>query len=200
MAGIFTDGPRILLRVVRPGRARDSRGSMERTASIIAIGYGALVVLGLVGAVLVWRATRRPAGEDADTTALAERETTWLWIVLALLAALLLATIFFTPYGESAPSGGQVVEVTGSQFAWQLAPGTVRAGEPVEFRVTAADVNHGLGVYNEAGRLVFQVQAMPGEEIRTAHTFERPGTYTVLCLEFCGVGHHVMETAIEVTG
>jgi cytochrome c oxidase subunit 2 len=30
------------------------------------------------------------------------------------------------------------------------------------------------------------------------HTFRTPGTYKVVCFEFCGVGHHTMLAQITV--
>ncbi len=170
---------------------------MGPTAWLIAISYAAVSVVGAAIAVVVWRSTR--GGGDADPARLAKRERAWLAVVLALLAALLLATIFFVPYGDEAGASGQVVEVTSSQFAWRIEPNKVKAGTPVEFRLRTPDVNHGFGVYDDRERLVLQVQIMPGRTQKAVHTFERPGTYRVLCLEFCGLGHHVMVTTFEVT-
>jgi hypothetical protein len=66
---------------------------------------------------------------------------------------------------------------------------TVAGGMPVEFRVTTLDVNHGFSLYAPDGHLVAQTQAMPGYMNRLRITFDQPGTYTVLCLEFCGMSH-----------
>ena len=102
------------------------------------------------------------------------------------------------PY--SAPAGaGQVVHATGYQWYWEFDRNAVMAGKPVEFRVTSADVNHGFGLYDESGTLVAQTQAMPGYVNRLTHVFEKPGTYRVLCLEYCGVAHHGMIAEIAVT-
>ena len=43
-----------------------------------------------------------------------------------------------------------------------------------------------------------QTQAMPGYMNRLRVTFDQPGTYTVLCLEFCGMSHHRMRGVVEV--
>jgi cytochrome c oxidase subunit 2 len=40
---------------------------------------------------------------------------------------------------------------------------------------------------------------MPGKTQKLVHTFSDPGTYEILCLEFCGVGHHKMTATFEVT-
>ena len=171
---------------------------MNDTALLITIAYSVVVVLGVIVAWIVWRSTRRP--EPVDTEKLAERERTWLFVVVALLLGLLLATIFAVPYGKGAGDARTTVDVKGAQFAWEINPQTIPAGEPVEFRIEAADVNHGFGVYDPDHTFVFQVQAMPGRVQRITHTFERPGTYEVLCLEFCGVLHHRMIGRFEVRG
>ncbi len=120
-------------------------------------------------------------------------------IVVVLLAALLFATILFTPYGRSAGRNAQVERIRAIQFAW-LVPGTpLRAGAPVEFRLSSADVNHGFAVYNSAGTLLFEVQVMPGKTQEYVYTFRKPGTYTILCIEFCGVGHARMQGQLTVT-
>ena len=82
---------------------------------------------------------------------------------------------------------------------WDLDQSEVVAGEPVEFRVTSADVNHGFGVYDATGVLVAQTQAMPGYVNRLTHVFETPGTYQVLCLEYCGLVHHNMTTGLVLS-
>lgn len=94
----------------------------------------------------------------------------------------------------------QVVDVVGRQWSWQLTPGTVKAGSVVEFRVTSADVNHDFALYAPDGRIVAQVQAMPGYTNKLLHTFAQPGTYTVQCLEYCGLAHASMRTTLKVVG
>ena len=118
--------------------------------------------------------------------------------MVAGLLALLLATIFFTPYGESAPPGSQVVDVRAQQFSFSIDPGTIRAGEPVEFRLTSSDVNHGFGVYTEDDEFVLQAQVVPDGVTNVVHTFDDPGVYKVLCLEYCGLNHHGMVGQFEV--
>jgi cytochrome c oxidase subunit 2 len=147
---------------------------------------------------LLWRSTK--AREDIDEELLARREKGWLVVVACGLLALLFATIFFTPYGESAPPGAQVVEVDARQFAFVIDPGAIRAGEPVEFRLTTPDVNHGFGVYTEDDEFVFQAQVVPDAVTSVVHTFDEPGVFKVLCLEFCGLNHHGMVGTFEVVG
>lgn len=169
---------------------------MGTTALIIAIFYLVLVVISLGVALTIWRSTRRRKAVDQGK--LERRERTWMAIVVALLVALLFGTIFFIPYDDSAGADGQVVRVEARQFAWDISPAVIEAGRPVEFRTTAIDVNHGFGVYDLDYTFLFQVQVIPGETQNVVYTFDEPGEYRVLCMEFCGFAHHVMIGKFEV--
>jgi cytochrome c oxidase subunit II len=162
----------------------------------ILIAYGVVVLLAVLVslAVVVSTRNRRPL----DTHRLAEFEKQWLAIVVAILVALLVATIWFTPYGKSTPSNAQVVQVSARQFFWQLKPSTVRVGVPVAFVTRASDVNHGFGIYR-GHKFIAQIQVVPDRNSTLIHTFHQAGTYTVLCLEFCGVGHQAMTASFRVT-
>ena len=170
---------------------------MSSTAVLIAILYGAVSVVAIAAAVIIWRSTHRTAPGDAHK--LAEREKTWFGIAVGLLAVLLFATIFFTPDGKSAPAVHQTVKATAQQFAWTLQPGTVRAGVPVEFDLISKDVNHGFAVYAPDGTFVTQVQVVPDRVTKLIHTFTTPGTYEILCFEFCGLNHSGMIGSFRVT-
>lgn len=172
---------------------------MGRTAIIVAVFYGILAVLSLMLVLVVWLSTRK-RDRSVDTALLARREKAWFGVTVALLVSLLFATIFFTPYGKSAGTGKQVVKVTAAQFAWTIEPSTVRANVAVEFDLTATDVNHALGLYDHDDVLLMQVQVPPDHHQKAVYTFHKPGTYRILCLEYCGVGHHIMESTIEVMG
>ena len=74
---------------------------------------------------------------------------------------------------------------------------TVPAGAPVGFHVTTLDVNHGFGIFR-GHTFIAQIQVLPAKESTLVHRFTRPGTYTVLCLEFCGMSHHKMRGVVEV--
>jgi cytochrome c oxidase subunit 2 len=64
--------------------------------------------------------------------------------------------------------------------------------------VTSRDVNHGLGLYGPDGVLLATVQAMPGYTNELDVTLKQTGTYRLLCFEYCGLGHHAMESRLEV--
>ncbi len=89
---------------------------------------------------------------------------------------------------------------------WQfnLGPGVpVEAGHQVldiplnarvTFHVASRDVNHGLFVQYHN----INLQLVPGHVARQSVIFDRPGTFWVVCHEYCGRGHHNMGFMIRV--
>ncbi len=124
----------------------------------------------------------------------------WFWalIVFGVVVAWVTLVPFPIPTQDAALKADQVIEVVGHQWYWDLSESEIKAGSTVEFRVTSEDVNHGFAIYAPDGRIVIQTQAMPGYTNKLLYTFSKPGTYRILCLEYCGVAHHNMETELEV--
>jgi len=149
------------------------------------------------------RARRRAAAGELDTERLAHGENRWGLLVVAFLVIMLAATIWQVPYGatKSGDPRAQRVDVTGQQFGWTIQPNEVRAGVPVQFRLSSRDVQHGFGVY-DGNKFLFQVQVpAAGEHVQyITRTFSKPGVYQVLCLEFCGFQHHLMKATFRVKG
>jgi cytochrome c oxidase subunit II len=172
---------------------------MNGTQVLIAVAYGVVTLVAVILAIMLALSTRgsRP---PVDERRLAHRERTWLYIVIAILLTLLFATIWFTPYGHGGTkSGDVVVRVSSRQFFWRVVPDTFPANREIEFRLTSADVNHGFGIYDPKQHLVVQVQVVPGKTQTLVHTFKKPGHYRILCLEFCGFGHALMQGTFTVT-
>lgn len=98
------------------------------------------------------------------------------------------------------PVGEDVVQfnATGGSWYWEIDTYEVPLGKTVVFNLTTVDVNHGFGVVDEEGTLLFQTQAMPGYVNKVKYVFDTPGTYRVVCMEFCGIGHHAMTNEFEV--
>lgn len=67
-------------------------------------------------------------------------------------------------------------------------------GATVHFSVTTADVIHGFEI---AGTNI-NMMVEPGYISTYTNTFKNAGTFTLLCNEYCGVGHHLMDATIEV--
>lgn len=165
----------------------------------------ALVGMGLValGFLYVISQTGKPADDAATRKAAHTSNVLRRWLFGALLIILVGVTYATLRAFPIAPQDTpldihQVVDVVGRQWAWDIHPSTVHAGSPVEFRVTSGDVNHGFAIYAPNGRIVTQVQAMPGFTNKLVYTFTEPGTYKVMCLEYCGVAHAVMTSQITV--
>jgi cytochrome c oxidase subunit 2 len=173
---------------------------MGTTAVVITVFYATISALGIAFTAFVARSTRNREPQTEGTLhRLRETEKTWFAVVVVLLVALFVGTIFFTPYGRSAGSDAQVLDVQALQFAWVIPATPVEAGRQVEFRLTSKDVNHSFAVYTAGGKLLFQVQVMPDRTQTYVYTFHKPGTYHVLCLEYCGVDHDKMQSEITVT-
>jgi cytochrome c oxidase subunit 2 len=181
---------------------------MNGTQVLITVLYGLLVLASAVFVVFVIRSTgARGRRREFEVEGAKRHENRFAWGIVALLVALAVATATAIPYSDkSAGSDGEVVEVAGFQFGWTVKPPTVPVGVPIEFRARSADVQHGFGLY-EDNKLLAQVQvpakgpesgAELGPEQRLVHTFDEPGTYDLLCLEFCGSKHHAMAAQIEV--
>lgn len=172
---------------------------MGTIATVIAVSFTIVCALGILFVVWIARSTHGGRPDVVmDMPSIREREKTWFGIVVILLVSVLVSTIFFTPYGRTAGPNAQVVHVVGEQFAWILPDTKIKAGRQVEFVLTSKDVNHSFALYNAAGTLLFQVQVEPGYTTDYVYTFHKPGTYQVLCLEYCGVGHTLMTSQLSV--
>ncbi len=142
------------------------------------------------------------SGDKADSAEIQNTagkiRTALFWIILVAGVPITMMTLADLPY--AAQSGGevQVVKAEGSQFSWDISPTQIVAGQPVEFHVTAADATHGFAIYDDSMTLLAQTQAMPEYTNVLSYTFAKAGTYKVLCLEYCGAGHHVMSDEITV--
>ena|SRR5437867_3588592 len=170
----------------------------------------AVVIIAVFGGVAF--TTRR--ARTVEYAKAAKLRLLFLVSLAAILVTFLTLTLPHLPYAVDARAPDRIVHAVGKQYEWSLtdqpgptletwsrdfSPGvTVAAGSQIEFRVTTLDVNHGFSLYSPDGHLVAQTQAMPGYVNRLRVTLDRPGTYTVLCLEFCGMSHHRMRGLVEV--
>jgi cytochrome c oxidase subunit 2 len=126
--------------------------------------------------------------------------TRFFWILVVAGIIITLISVVDLPFAatRNATTADRTINVAGSQWYWNLSANSITAGESVIFNVTASDVNHGLGVYNEDMQLIGQTQAMPGYSNSLKLTFEKPGVYPLLCMEYCGLAHHAMISTLTV--
>ena len=179
----------------------------------------ALAVFALISVIIiavfafVARSTATPHGVDMKAAYKLRRV---LFISGSAAVLILLAiTLPNNPYNIRAEQTDEIVYATARQFSFTYSrePVTsveelgrvatlpvleISAGTVVEFRVTSLDATHAFGVYDPKGAVVAQTQAMPGYVNRLRLRFGEAGRYAVLCLEYCGVAHHIMRSAIVV--
>jgi cytochrome c oxidase subunit 2 len=143
-----------------------------------------------------------------------ELERYWLIsvsVVLGAFTAALLASVFVfgvelpSPVGRIDPTTigeGEFAEpglrhMGGNQYTahiiaqmWIYNPNEIRVpvGSEVTFIMTSKDITHGIIIEEHDVNLML----LPGQVTRTTATFERPGTFEMVCHEYCGPGHHSM--------
>lgn len=161
----------------------------------------------------VWQFRERPGEEGSDgpnvhgNTGL---EIVWTAIPAVLLIALCTYAYITLRDIEAAPAADQppelVVDVTGQQFAWTFAypeaeGGEVKAaelilpeGRSVRFQVRSLDVIHNFWV----PEFRMKIDAVPGITTGYRVTPNRPGEYSIVCAELCGVGHALMRQKVTV--
>jgi len=67
-------------------------------------------------------------------------------------------------------------------------------GATVHFSATTKDVIHGFELAGTNVNMMLE----PGYISTYTNTFKNAGTFTLLCNEYCGAGHHLMAATIEV--
>lgn len=107
---------------------------------------------------------------------------------------LTIAGEFATPGVTIQPDGGVTVSVRAEFYVFRPEQVRVPAGVPVTFRVTSPDVLHGFQIVGTNVNLTVS----PGYVSQATTTFETPGEYLVVCNEYCGLGHHLMQGKIVV--
>ncbi len=148
-------------------------------------------------------------------------ERIWIWAAALMIIAFLAAVIFsagshavhppsrietvdptkvltegeFTQAGVTTREDGSVL-VTGLARMFVFTPGVMRvpAGVPVTFRLTSPDVIHGFQIVGTNANAM----VIPGYVSQFTVTFDRPGEYLVLCNEYCGLSHHLMQAKLIV--
>lgn len=91
------------------------------------------------------------------------------------------------------------VYIAAFQYGWMGLPVQLETGKTYRMHISSLDVQHGFSIRPEEN-LTKQANllVLPGYEFVIEMTFDEPGTYHVLCNEFCGVGHRSMHGTLEV--
>lgn len=101
---------------------------------------------------------------------------------------------FDQPGVHEKEDGTYEVVMVGKAFGYDPGKIQVPAGKEIMFTVTSSDVVHSFSIVGTNVNMM----VVPGEINHKKHTFQEPGTYLVICNEYCGSGHHFMSTEIEV--
>ncbi len=98
--------------------------------------------------------------------------------------------------GQLIQTGDHEYELQVVARMWMFQPGRVEipAGSELNIYLTSTDVIHGFHIEEKNVNLM----AVPGTVNNIRVKFEEPGTYKVLCHEYCGVAHHSMAGEIVV--
>jgi len=94
---------------------------------------------------------------------------------------------------------GQDVYIGAFQWQWDGLPVVLEAGKQYRVHLGAYDVQHGFSLRDQEDLIrQFNLQVLPGYEWVVPMTFDEPGTYRLICNEFCGLGHRVMQNKLIV--
>jgi cytochrome c oxidase subunit 2 len=165
-----------------------------------------LALIVAVTVTFVWRyrvRASRPGPEvspDRDT----RLELLWTFIPLALVMVVFAASTQVYLAMTSAEPGASplTVQVTARRWTWRFdhAGGKgsnelhLVSGRPAELVLSSTDVIHSL--YVPEFRL--KQDAVPGRYNKMVFTPTRPGTYAVVCAEYCGTNHSRMDATVVV--
>lgn len=102
--------------------------------------------------------------------------------------------------GQPPRPPGQDVYLVAQRYTWFPSNVVLQAGVPYRLHLSSKDVNHGFSIHQDgdaAQKANFQV--VPGYEYVLTMSF-RPGTYHIVCQEYCGLGHQYMLGKLTVEG
>ncbi|ELZ32223.1 cytochrome c oxidase subunit II [Halorubrum ezzemoulense] len=101
---------------------------------------------------------------------------------------------FSEPRVEQVGENEYEAYIVAYQFGFEPSPIVVPANSTVTLHVTSRDVIHGFEVVGTSANTM----AVPGEVSEITVETEEPTEYGLVCNEYCGAGHHVMEGKINV--
>ena len=98
------------------------------------------------------------------------------------------------------PPQTKTVNITAVNWSFSVQPSaTLRAGDRVEFVISAASGSHGFALFTPGGTQLVNEVMVEGETVRVTVTLPVAGTYSYLCtVSSCGVGHTSMNGNLTV--
>ncbi len=101
---------------------------------------------------------------------------------------------FGNPRVETRADGSILVVGVARMFTFRPDPIHVPYGVPVTFRLTSPDIIHGFQIVGTNANATI----VPGYVSQFAVTFPKPGEYLIVCNEYCGLAHHLMQGKVIV--
>jgi cytochrome c oxidase subunit II len=95
---------------------------------------------------------------------------------------------------KTAPDGSIHVTLVAARYGFYPERIEVPSDTPVTFRMASADVLHGV----HAPYTNITTMIVPGYISEVTTTFPKPGEYTLMCNEYCGLGHDHMWSRLIV--
>ncbi len=201
----------VVLQFILPQAASNLAGAQSTTfivLTVLSVPVGLFVWVFLGYSLFAFRSRGRPTEDGVPLQPSPSLQIGWLGIT-SLLCLFLLIWGMFAFYQETsaASSNTLVVNVTAQQWQWTFSYPQYSAtsagaqvielpvNRPVQFYVTSTDVLHGFSIL----ALGVRVDANPGEVTTTAVVIPtQVGSYTVRCVEMCGLFHSYMWEAVKV--
>src|SRR6266699_416191 len=177
--------------------------------TVLAVPVSLFVFVFLGYSLIVFRVQGRPTEDGVPLQPRPALQVGWLGITSLLCLFLLIWGLiaFYQETASASTSNTLVVNVTAQQWQWTFnypQYGATSAGaqvielpvnRTVEFYVTSKDVLHGFSIRAFGVR----VDANPGQVTTTVViTPNQIGSYTVNCVEICGLLHSYMWEAVNV--
>lgn len=100
----------------------------------------------------------------------------------------------FAEPGVTVGDDGVTVVVVAELFRFRPEVIRVPAGRPITFRLTSPDVIHGFQVVGTNANTM----AIPGYVSEFTITFPEPTEHLIVCNEYCGLAHHMMQGRLVV--
>lgn len=190
----------------------DAIGNLFWIVAILAVTIGVFVGIVMVVTILKFRVRRGHTAPNAQLrTSNHSLEAAWTIvpaIILLVLGVLAFETLTFT---DTVPQHYDVqVTAIGHQWFWEFwvnytANGTdmhysagaltLISNQTVRLVVKSVDVDHSLFI----PALGVHLDAIPGHDNQIWFKPNLPGTYDIVCTQFCGVSHYAMVATLTVT-
>ncbi len=90
--------------------------------------------------------------------------------------------------------GSMTLTMVAARYGFYPTKVEVPVDTPIKIRIASADVLHGVHVPFTN----FATMVVPGYVAEVNTTFQKTGDYTLLCNEFCGLGHDHMWSRLKI--